>query len=70
MMHFPVSEILPSTRDGSTKSLSQVLRYVRELGLDVPHIVLFEVRFVDASDLPIGSWLSYSHGKAHEGRDK
>lgn len=70
MMYFPVCEILPSTRDGPTKSLSQVLRYVRELGLDVPHIVLFEVRFVDASDLTIGSWLSDSHGKAHEGRDE
>jgi hypothetical protein len=65
-----VSKILPSTRDSSTESLSQVLGYVRELGLDVPHIVLFEVRFVDASDLTIGSWFSDSHGKAHEGRDE
>jgi hypothetical protein len=70
MMHFPVCEILPSTRDSSTKSLSQVLRYVRELCLDVPHVVLFEMRLIDASDLTIGSWLSDSHGKTHEGHDK
>ena len=69
-MNFPVGEILPSTRNSSAKSLSQVLRYIRELGLDVSHVVLFEMRFVDASDLTIGSWLSDSHGKTHEGCDE